>query len=180
MVASLVFTDPLIDDVLGSWAEQIGRDLPGYRGHVYRTFNFARALSGTATDTRDLALAAAFHDLGIWAERTFDYLEPSALHAESYVAARQPLVDAEALRRTILLHHKLTSCERQGGARAEAFRRADLVDLSLGLIDFGLPSGFIREVRAVFPNAGFHRCLLRLASGWAFHHPTRPLPMLSW
>lgn len=180
MAPSLVLADPLIDDVLGNWAELIGRDLPGYRGHVYRTFNFARALAGAGSDTSDLAVAAAFHDLGIWAERTFDYLEPSAFHAARYVAARQPALDVGALQRTILHHHKLTSCERQAGPRSEAFRRADLIDLSCGLVAFGLPSGYIREVRATFPNAGFHRCLLSLATRWAFRHPTRPLPMLSW
>ena len=39
----VVTHQPLIEDVLGSAAEAIGADLPGYRGHVYRTYNVTAA-----------------------------------------------------------------------------------------------------------------------------------------
>lgn len=177
---SLVPLEPLIEDVLGAWREALGSDLPGYRGHVYRTFNFACALAGSPRVARELAIASAFHDIGIWADSTFDYLVPSALRAANYVRQRQPSLDAGAIERVVLLHHKLTSCRAEEGLAAEAFRRADLVDLSFGLVGFGLPRSYVREVRATFPNAGFHRCLLRVASRWVLRHPTRPFPMLRW
>jgi len=61
----------------------------------------------------------------------------------------------------IRLHHKLTRCVEGPDSLPEAFRRADLVDLSLGTIRFGLPRSFVRGVRDAFPNAGFHASLAR-------------------
>jgi hypothetical protein len=175
---ALITADPLIDDVLAGFREAIARDFAGYRGHVYRTFNFACALSSSAGAARDLAVVAVFHDIGIWSAQTFDYLAPSAEAAGHYVRSQQPALDEGAVRRMIWLHHKLTPCSAEDGAHAEAFRRADLIDLTFGLVEFGLPGEFIREVRSVFPNAGFHRCLLRVAARWVRRHPGRPLPML--
>jgi hypothetical protein len=34
----------LIEQILSSWKEQIGDTYEGYRGHVYRMFNFCLAL----------------------------------------------------------------------------------------------------------------------------------------
>jgi len=176
----IVTTDPLIEDVLGSYRDACGRDLPGYRGHVYRTFNLARRLLPGSAHAEALAAVAAFHDIGIWADGTFDYLEPSSQRAAEYVREHLPQLDGAAIGHTIRLHHKLTSCLQQGGAGAEAFRRADLIDLTFGIVRFGLPRSFVTELRAAFPNAGFHRCLFRVAARWALRHPARPLPMLSW
>lgn len=65
-------------------------------------------------------------------------------------------------------------------ALVDAFRRADLVDVSLGLMRSGLPRSFVRDVRRAFPNAGFHRRLLALGAQRARSHPLSPLPMLRW
>jgi hypothetical protein len=176
----LVTTYALIDDVLAAFREPLAEDGPGYRGHVYRMFNFARALVADSSQDDTLALAAAFHDLGIWSDGTFDYLEPSAERAKTYIATRRPDLDAPEVARLILLHHKLTRCPPDAGPLAEAFRRADLVDLSLGAVRFGLSRELIEEARAAFPNAGFHRGLVRVGAGWAARHPSRPLPMLKW
>lgn len=174
---ALIVRSGLIDDVLGAHEHALGRDLAGYRGHVYRSFNFARALAGYPADTAALAAAAAFHDLGIWTERTFDYLEPSARRAAAYVESRGLPVDVSGLRKVIDSHHQLS---RSDDSAAEAFRRADLVDLSWGWFRFGLPRGLVAEAQAAFPNAGFHRCLCRVGVRWACAHPLRPLPMLRW
>jgi hypothetical protein len=80
----------------------------------------------------------------------------------------------------IELHHKLTPCRGERDALVEAFRRADLTDLSFGFIRFGLPRSFVREVQARFPAAGFHGRVVRLVGGWAMTHPLRPLPMMRW
>jgi hypothetical protein len=36
----------------------------------------------------EIAVAAVFHDLGIWTNKTFDYLAPSIALAREYVAAK--------------------------------------------------------------------------------------------
>lgn len=177
---SLLTRHVVIEDVLSTWHGALGADATAYRGHVYRMFNFARALAARPAADDALAVAAAFHDLGIWSDETFDYLAPSERRANEYLAAYRPDLDANEITRLIALHHKLSRCPDTAGALAEAFRRADLVDLSLGAFAFGLPSSFVREARAVFPNAGFHRCLLRVGSRWAVRHPGRPLPMMRW
>jgi hypothetical protein len=80
----------------------------------------------------------------------------------------------------IALHHKLTPCRGERDALVEAFRRADLTDLSFGRVRFGLPRSYVREVRAAFPAAGFHGRVLQLVGGWALTHPFRPFPMMRW
>lgn len=172
---ALVLQNALLDDVLEAHRAVIGRDFQGYRGHVYRTFNFALALAGSEVSEPQLAVAAAFHDLGIWTDGTFDYLAPSARRAVDYVASRGLDVDAEELERAVSWHHRLRSC---GGGAVEAFRRADWVDVSWGLLRFGLPRELLRDARRAFPNAGFHRCLVREGVRWAARHPLRPLPVL--
>lgn len=70
---------PLIDGVLATHREALGRDFDGYRHHALRVFHLARRLAGDAPAWVDrLAVACAFHDLGIWTDGTFDYLAPSA------------------------------------------------------------------------------------------------------
>jgi len=45
-------SDPLIDGILSEWRERIGVDYEGYRGHVYRMFNFCLALKDCSEEER--------------------------------------------------------------------------------------------------------------------------------
>jgi hypothetical protein len=177
--AAVIDDDALIEDALAAWAPAIGSAHAAYRGHVYRVFNFSRRLVGSARAERELAVVSAFHDLGIWSDRTFDYLAPSAARAREHLAERGLDISAAAVSDAIDNHHTLRKL-RRGASRdvSEAFRRADLVDLSLGWLRCGLERGFVREVRQAFPNHGFHRLLVKTALSWAVAHPLRPLPML--
>jgi hypothetical protein len=62
----------------------------------------------------------------------------------------------------------------------EAFRRADLVDLSLGLVRTGLSREFVRAVRGQFQNAGFHSRLAVLTVQQFRRTPLNPFPMMRW
>ena len=76
----------VLEDVLLAHAPQLGADLPGYRNHAYRVANLCAALRPPDPDSRDrIAIAAAFHDLGIWTADTFDYLPPSIELATDYL-----------------------------------------------------------------------------------------------
>ena len=77
-------------------------------------------------------------------------------------------------------HHKLRPFADARYPLVEVFRKADLVDVSLGLLTCGVRRPDIMCVKARFPNAGFHRTLARLVAGWAPRHLTRPLPVLKW
>lgn len=176
----VILGHPLVEDVLARFEPALGRDAAAYRGHVYRVLNLTVALLQEQRASDSLALAAACHDLGIWSASTFDYLDPSQRLAEDWVATNALAVDLPQVRRMIMLHHKLTRCAPGDGLEAECFRRADLTDLTYGLVRHGIPRAFLRELRATFPNAGFHRCLGRVAMRWVLRHPTRPLPMIRW
>jgi HD superfamily phosphodiesterase len=48
-----------------------------YKNHAYRVANLCVAFSsGDGAQLEKIATAAAFHDLGIWTNHTFDYLGP--------------------------------------------------------------------------------------------------------
>ncbi|MES2460578.1 MAG: HD domain-containing protein [Armatimonadota bacterium] len=83
---TVVETHETIDRLLEQWRPNLGADFLPYRNHVYRVFNLScRLASATEEDTEKLAIAAAFHDIGIWMDKTFDYLEPSSRRALDYL-----------------------------------------------------------------------------------------------
>lgn len=172
---------PLVDEILESYAGKIGGDFAGYRNHVHRTLNFYRALAGQKADVpAPLLVAAAFHDLGIWTHRTFDYLVPSADLAERFLAARGWSGHLPMVRAVIVEHHKIRAYTGPFASDVEAWRQADLVDVSLGFVRCGLPRETIRAVQQAFPDEGFHWCLVRLAANQFAHDPLHPFPMMHW
>ncbi len=79
---------PLIDEILPAWREQIGADHMAYRNHLYRMVNFCFALATPDASGRSkIAIAACFHDLGIWSHGTLDYLRPSSALARDWLQA---------------------------------------------------------------------------------------------
>jgi hypothetical protein len=77
-------------------------------------------------------------------------------------------------------HHKLRRFKDDRFPLVEVLRRADLVDVSLGLRRFGLARAYVRSVRRTFPNAGLHKRLVRLAGQGLRRRPLRPLPFYKW
>jgi hypothetical protein len=179
--ASLQTAMPTVNAVLESHASALGRDAIPYRHHVYRVANLCLAIApGDPAQQEKIAVAAVFHDLGIWTSHTFDYLEPSVALAREYLASSGhadwiPEIDA-----MIGDHHKITSARASRGPLAEPFRRADWIDVSRGLRNFGVPRPFIASVFAMWPSAGFHWRLVELAGDWFLKHPLTPLPMVKF
>lgn len=171
---------PLVDEVLGPYRARIGEDWAGYRNHVLRVLNFCRALSGEDALPEALVVAAAFHDLGIWSDGTFDYIEPSAAHAASWLHSRGRPGEVDAVQSVIRMHHKLRPCDGVHAVQAEPFRRADLVDVSLGVVRFGLSRDYVAQVQRALPDHGFHWRLVQLAGRQFLKTPLSPLPMLRW
>lgn len=169
----------VLDQILEDHAPALGRDYHPYRNHAYRVANFAWCmLPGTLEDLYVLAVAVAFHDLGIWTARTFDYLAPSEALARAYLEDQQRPDLVPVVVAMIGEHHRVSPMPRGQDRRIEAFRRADWIDVSLGLRRFDLePEDFSRIVDR-FPRLGFHRRLLRFSLKHALRHPLRPLPMM--
>jgi len=172
---------PLLDALLDRYAPQLGADHRAYRNHCQRMANCALALSDDSPESqRKISIAAAFHDLGIWTHGTFDYLAPSEALAEAYLTEIGEIGWTAEIRTMIREHHKIRRYRDASMPRVEAFRKADLVDVSLGLIRFGLQRSFVRELAAAFPNAGFHKRLVQLAWKRLRSHPFSPMPMMRW
>src|SRR5215217_1950230 len=98
---------PIIDDVLNDHATALRDDFSGYRNHVYRIVNLCVAIAGRS-ELEKIAVAAVFHDLGIWTNGTFDYLAPSMALAHDYLVARAREDWTADIEGMIADHHKIT------------------------------------------------------------------------
>jgi hypothetical protein len=77
---------------------------------------------------------------------------------------RQSWSDELAL--VVAEHHRLSG---YGPARpyaplVEAVRRADLIDVSQGLVRFGIPSSYVKDVRAAFDASVFFKRVIPMAT----------------
>ena len=171
---------PLLDSILEEWKVTIGKDFDGYKNHVYRMVNFCFALNpGSEEDREKIVIAGAFHDLGLWAGNTLDYIPPSIPPAMAYLKARGLEKWSNEISLMISEHHKIRQYVGPYPL-VELFRKGDLVDFSLGMVKFGLPGAYIAKVKAEISNAGFHANLVRLAAKWFVKHPLNPAPMMKW
>jgi HD domain len=179
--ASLVTSLPTVEQVLGNHASELGHDFIAYRNHVYRVVNLCVAILGDSRgELEKIAVAAVFHDLGIWTNHTFDYIAPSVALAREHLAARGMADWIPEIEAMIADHHKVTPSHSHPQSLVESFRRADWIDVTRGLRRFDLPRTFIAAVDAAWPNAGFHRRLVQLTIGRFLKHPLTPLPMVKW
>ena len=169
----------LVEEILSPWAAVMGDIYSGYKNHVYRMINFCLQLRACAPEEQQkIFIAACFHDLGLWSAGTFDYLPPSVLEAQKYLGQHGLEAWREEITLMIDLHHQIRPDNNLQYPLVEVFRKADLIDVSLGVIKFGLPRATIKQVKAAFPNAGFHRFLAVGATQWFLKHPLSPPPFM--
>jgi hypothetical protein len=176
-----------VDLRLASWEAQLGSDLRAYNHHVMRVLLLCDwlhqpadpASSDRLSRREEYLTAAAFHDLGIWTARTFDYLAPSVELARAWLTNENAQPLEPLVTEMIEQHHKI----RQAGSSTspvEIFRRADTIDLTLGFRRFGVPATVYRSIARQYPYAGFHRRIIALAAKRLQTNPTSPLPMIKW
>lgn len=169
---------PLADEILDSHRHRARGDESGwaaYRAHVYRVINFARALGPGHSDLDDkLAIAAAFHDIAVF--DTLDYLAPSITAQDRWLQQTGRQAWSTELAVAVAEHHRFTRypSHRPHAALAEAMRRADLIDVSQGLIRFGLPKAYVREVRRLFDANEFFTRVIPLGTVRAVRSRQQP------
>lgn len=170
---------PSIESLIEPYRADLGRHYDAYRNHVLRQLAFCEQLGGDAIsdDTRTAwTIAGAFHDLGIWSDKTWDYLEPSNAIAERWLDdnGRDDLKPIVA--RMVREHHGLRA---RGDATdpVEVFRRADVIEVWLGLRRYGLPFSSYREQLKLHHEAGFHAALVVEFFKNLIRHPLKPVPM---
>ena len=168
-----------LDEVLASHRTELGKDFTAYRNHTYRVLNLCTALmSDDREHLEKIAIGVAFHDLGIWTQRTFDYLKPSIELARAYLVRSGRAAWDEEIAAIILQHHKISRHRGAPPNLVEPFRQADWVDISRGALRFGLSRETITGIFSRWPNNGFHKKLVRLELKRLCTHPWHPLPML--
>ena len=169
----------VLDEILRAHARSLGDDFVPYQNHVYRVVNLCVRLHSASDDElRRLAIAAAFHDLGIWTARTFDYLRPSIALAKAYLTSSGEPEWVAEVSSMILEHHKILPYRGTVQPLVETFRKADWIDVTRGLRTFGIPRRFVAELFGAWPSAGFHRRLVQLAVQRFRSNPWTPLPMV--
>ncbi|MCF0073941.1 HD domain-containing protein [Dyadobacter sp. CY261] len=169
--------EPLIDELLGRFRQEIGVDLEKYSNHVYRVFETCLMRDANPENRDKYAIAAVFHDIGIWTDHTIDYLPPSILQAELYLKDTKQEALISEITDMIFWHHKVRPYRGAFSITAETFRKADWTDVSLGVLTFGANRKLLSQLRQQFPNAGFHVFLLQKIGANFFRHPLNPLPM---
>lgn len=165
-----------IQELLVPYREKLGEDYDAYLNHCIRVSHFCMAFDKRPLSVEKINIAAAFHDLGIWTNSTLDYLGPSEELACAYLRSIGKDNWMPEIVSMIENHHKITSFSGNATWLTEIFRKADWIDVSLGVLKFGLSGRLIREVRNT-PNVGFHKKLTTLILKRFITHPFNPLPM---
>jgi hypothetical protein len=143
--------------------------------------NFCFALHACTDEEREkIVIAGCFHDLGIWTSNTFAYLSPSIGLAREYLKQNDLEQWSPEIECMIEMHHKLRKYRDERYPLVEVFREGDLVDFSLGIVRCGLTRVYFKSVTGQFPNAGFHKRLVKLGLGWFVRHPWNPVPVAKW
>ena len=166
-----------IDVILGGYRDALGPDHLGYRKHCQRLLRFMRLGGLDAAGGAFAGHFLPFHDLGVWTARTMDYLPPSIALARAYAKTEGLPYAPARITAFIGEHHRVRAT---ADPLAERLRRADLTDLSFGLVRFGLAYGAVRDVYAALPRLGFQWGVYGKVVRHAVGHASAPLPMLRW
>jgi hypothetical protein len=135
----MVYINHTIEKIFDSFSSTLGGDYEKYRNHVYRVFLNCRMIDNEDENEWKYAVAAAFHDIGIWTDNTIDYLKPSMEQAKIYLIRENKQSYIDEVVQMIYWHHKRSAYKGECKT-AEVFRKADYIDVSLGLITFGYRS----------------------------------------
>lgn len=168
-------TNDIIEEILTQNKEVLGKDFETYRNHVYRIFNICLQLD--SENQEKYAIAAVFHDIGIWTANTFDYLEPSIALAHAYLKRTNQLEWKAEIGLMIDMHHKISKYTGNYEKTVEIFRRADWMDVTMGIKRFGFSRSEYSSITKNHPTMGFHKFLILQTLKNLFKPPLNPLPM---
>jgi len=170
---------PRIEGILQFYSIALGNDYNAYRNHVYRVYHLALLLNPsdlTIEENESLAIAVSFHDLGVWTHNTMDYISPSIDLANSYMS-ENGMQKNHLVSMIIGDHHKVLKSTSKNSL-VETMRQADLIDLSFGIIRFGLPKNFYKTLCEDFPFLEFQKKIVWKLLSYATLHPLKPFPMM--
>lgn len=168
-----------IHSILISHQSKLGNGFDMYHNHCCRVYTYAVLLSNAnEEEQQQLAIASAFHDIGIWTHGTFDYLGPSVSLAMQYLADNNLQHWNTSVYEIIMNHHKLSRFT--SNRLAEAFRKADLIDLSLNIFKYSVERKQLQAINLQYPALGFHWFIAKQILRNIVTHPLNPLPIVRW
>ena len=165
---------------MDGYKDSIGIDFLKYKNHVSRVFYNCLLMDKDPLNEEKYAIAAVFHDIGIWTDHTIDYLDPSIEQAKSFLTKTGKKEWTEEISLMIYWHHKPRRYIGNHEETVENFRKADWIDVTFGFRKFGLGRKQLKSISKRFPNLGFHAFLLRKITRNFLIHPLRPLPMFKF
>jgi len=169
----------LTSEILLSYKNVLGKAHRPYANHAERVYRIAILMDkNNVVHPNKLAIACAFHDIGIWVDEAWDYLAPSEQLCENYLKENGRVGWTEEILLMINQHHKLLPYKGKPQYSVELFRKADLVDFSAGITAFSIRRHFYRNLILEFPLLGFHGHLAK--SFWQHFKskPWNPFPMV--
>jgi hypothetical protein len=164
-----------IKEILKPFSSELDNAFLAYHNHCQRVYYYARTFL-LMNENRKLAIAAAFHDLDIWVGGNMNYLPGSTQLAKDYLKANELNYLPDEMAFIINNHHKLRKVK--GNIEAEAFRKADLIDLTSGLVKYNIPKSLIVEAERKFPRLKFTSMITGKLIKHVIKHPLKPFPMV--
>jgi putative nucleotidyltransferase with HDIG domain len=171
-------------DALGRLRAVAGRADGPMERHCLRVRHIAAELArgrGWGVDDEVLTIAAILHDIGLYpgASRGGAYTADGAALAREMLGAYGWSAERiECCAEAIDLHHDVRR-QLQRCAEVEAIRLADLVELSGGLLSFGLDRQWLRTLNHAIPRRGLIGELARELARAARERPLS-LPQIFW
>jgi hypothetical protein len=176
----MILVHTRLDELLSQYQSQLGKQYVAYRNHLYRLINSIQATTKlTEIELEKIAIAAAFHDLGLWTHHTLDYLDPSAQMATEYLISVDKKSWIDEVVAMIQDHHKIQASHHTSRI-VELFRQADWAEVTFGAVGLKVDKLVMQDIKKHFPNAGFHRFLLKRGAVWGLKHPLNPMPIFKW
>jgi hypothetical protein len=184
----------MMDGELQSVHSQIpDDDFQRYRNHCLRVLTFARYLMPSyvydayPSVMNIVAMAVAYHDVGVWTNEDLDYLESSVKQMEFHTR-KEGLFEEEHIdiaRQIIMEHHKITLYNNETHAKSNAVdamvnavRMVDWADSSMGMIRYDVPAPLLEAAYAKLDAKGYHHMLFNLGDRLSPHSFLDRLRML--
>jgi predicted metal-dependent HD superfamily phosphohydrolase len=171
MSADALSATPAAQAALETLRAAAGADSPMER-HCLRQFAIAERLAGDRAVDRELVLCACWlHDLGLYTDSRDPYVtEGARLAARVLEPFGWPPERLQRCMDACEQHHAPRS-RMAMGLEVELVRRSDLVDVTAGVVNFGLDRGWLRNLFREIPRDGLWRLIGAAVRNELRHRP---------
>jgi hypothetical protein len=164
-------------DALAAVREATGEESGAMERHGLRVFLIASKMAehrGDEVDREVLLVAGLLHDLGLYdsISRGGVYVSDGAEFARDLVREHGWSEERATLCANAIERHHEVRPQWGAGAEVELARRADLVDVSAGVVRFGLPRSWLRDLFSAVSRDGTYAEIARLVG-----HTLRERPL---